>query len=808
MWSDDLWQLMRLNAKILTRLPLRQRLMSFLNRNAGRALPPQRGEMPGFPDDVSVVIVAHNAAAALLDTMQSLRAAGCPDGRITVVDVASTDESAAYLAKEAPCIRYRRLDRNLGPSHGRNVGIRECSTRWVLLMDADVMVWTDTIRFLREAVETPGAAIASPIVMHADRPDLIQYADTGFHFICEAVNPYLDRPISARGSDVRDIGAASGCALLIDCTVAKRVGLFDERYFIGKEDGDFTHRIRLAGYRIVEPPAARVRHRSRARGPWLFYYQIRNRWHVILKNYQIRTIIVLSPVLVLHELLQAVVLIAKGHGITYLRALAGLCQLLPALLGDRAQVERIRVRADRDLLKDGALVVRADLAGGSFARSMRRGYELSLRAYWRAVHPLLSSGGRSMRARDKQRPRVLVLTPYYTPVLGGVETHARVFVRWLCAHGYETLVVTTRVGAASPAPRTVDGVCVHRVPPGGVRRQQAKWLALPFVLAALVRLRSRYDIVYCPDPRGVGVAAVSARYLLGKRLVLQASTPGSLSCANWDGTLARLAVDPHGKWGRAVKSVGQRIYGAADAYVCISRAIEEEARAAGIPERRMLYQPHGVRLDEFRPVEPDTVRQIRNEFGLPDDRVICLFLGRLSYEKGVLDLVEAWRRIDDDGALLVLAGPAMSGHHLDVGPEVGGFIARHELQESIRFLGGTDVPARVMQAADVFVNPSYYEGFSIAVVEAMACGLAPVISPVGGIVEYVVAGKNALLCEPGQPVQLAAMLRQTIRDPSLRLTLGREARATAERCFDSERMAARIAGLLTDVTKTLEAKAV
>ena len=684
------------------------------------------------------------------------------------------------------------------------MGIRECSTRWVLLMDADVMVGTDAIRLLREAVETPGAAIASPIVVHADRPNLIQYADTGFHFICEAVNPYLDRPVSARGSDVRDIAAASGCALLIDCTAAKRVGLFDERYFIGKEDGDFTHRIRLAGYRIVEPPAARVRHRSRERGPWLFYYQIRNRWHVILKNYQIRTIIVLSPMLVLHELVQAVVLITKGHGITYFRALAGLCRLLPGLPGDRARVERIRVRADRDLLKDGALVVRADLAGGSFARSMRRVYELSLRAYWRAVQPLLSSGGRSMRARDKQRPGVLVLTPYYTPVLGGVETHARAFVRWLCAHGYETSVLTTRVGGAS-APRTVDRVCVHRVPPGGVRRQLAKWLALPFVLAALVRLRSRYDIIYCPDPRGVGVAAVLARYLLGKRLVLQASTPGSLSCANWDGTLARLDVDPHGKLGRAVKSVGQRIYGAADAYVCISRAIEEEARAVGIPERRMLYQPHGVRLDEFRPVGPDTARQIRNEFGLPDDRVICLFLGRLSYEKGVLDLVEAWRRIDDDAALLVLAGPAMSGHHLDVGPEVGSFVARHGLQERIRFLGGTDVPARVMQAADVFVNPSYYEGFSIAVVEAMACGLAPVISPVGGIVEYVVAGKNALLCEPGQPVRLAAMLRQTIRDPSLRLTLGREARATAERYFDSERMAAHIAGLLTDVTKTLEA---
>ena len=351
--------------------------------------------MPELPADVSVAIVAHNAATTLPETLVSLRDAGCPETRITVVDVASTDGTAAFLEREAPGVRYRRLEDNRGPSPGRNAGIRECSTRWVLLMDADVLVEPDTIRLLREAAGAPGVAIASPLVVHADRPGVIQYADTGFHFICEAVNPYLDRPVSARGDDTRDIGAASGCALLVDCAVAMEVGLFDERYFIGKEDGDFTHRVRLAGYRILEPPAARVRHRSRPRGPWLFYYQIRNRWHVILKDYQVRTILALLPVLVLHEALQACVLIAKGHALTYARAWAGLWRLLPALPGDRARVNRVRVLSDRDLLQDGALVMRADLAGGRLAGPARRGYERLLRGYWRAIGPALSAGRRS-----------------------------------------------------------------------------------------------------------------------------------------------------------------------------------------------------------------------------------------------------------------------------------------------------------------------------------------------------------------------------------------------------------------------------
>ena len=198
-------------------------------------------------------------------------------------------------------------------------------------------------------------------------------------------------------------------------------------------------------------------------------------------------------------------------------------------------------------------------------------------------------------------PRVLVLTTYYAPIHGGVETHARLIARWLRARGHETLVLTTRVGADRPAPRTVDGVPVHRTRPAGDRRQWAKWLALPFIFSALIRLRERYDVVYCPDPRGVGVAAVIARHLFAKRLVFQAATPGALSCTHWDGALARVAIDPAGRLGRAVKITGCRIYGAADAYVCISREILNEGRAAGIAERRMLYQPHGVHLDRYRP---------------------------------------------------------------------------------------------------------------------------------------------------------------------------------------------------------------
>ena len=335
------------------------------------------------PDDVDVVIVAHDNLAALPATLASLAAAGCPADRITIVDVASTDGTDAWLVLEWPGVRVRRLDRNDGPSPGRNVGITESTRRFVFLMDADVRVNPDTIALLHAAMVADSTIkIGSPIVVHSDRPDVIQYADGAIHYICEAVNPWLDRSLAERGHDSRDIGAAPTCALLLDREAAIEVGLFDERYFIGKEDGDFTHRIKMAGYKILEPPEALVLHNSRPRGAWLFYYQIRNRWHFILKNYQVRTIVCLLPMLLVYEPLQFVVLVGKGHGLTYLRAVGGLLAMLPALPRDRALANRIRVKADRDLLISAPMVVRDDLISNVLVRRGKAFYERVLTAYW------------------------------------------------------------------------------------------------------------------------------------------------------------------------------------------------------------------------------------------------------------------------------------------------------------------------------------------------------------------------------------------------------------------------------------------
>jgi GT2 family glycosyltransferase len=359
-----------------------------------------------FPADVGVSIVCHNNRGKLGSTLAALEAAGCPHAAIKIIDIASTDGTVNWLCQDFPGIEIRTLDRNDGPNPARNVGVRESRFPYVFLMDADIRVQPETIQRLRAAMAADSSvAIASPIVVHADDPETIQYAEGSLHFICEAINPWFNGSLAKRGPAPRDVGVASTCGLLLDRASAIDVGLFDERYFMGKDDGDFTHRMRIAGRRILEVPSALLLHEQRPRSTWLFYYQLRNRWHFMLKNYQLSTLLLILPALAIHEPMQALVLHVKGYGLVYWKAVGGLIRMLPALPRDRAAVRRLRVLPDAVLLRADSLVIREDLASHPLVRLGKRAYEGWLRWYWSLLQRTVLAGarrtaGRAMQARD------------------------------------------------------------------------------------------------------------------------------------------------------------------------------------------------------------------------------------------------------------------------------------------------------------------------------------------------------------------------------------------------------------------------
>jgi glycosyltransferase involved in cell wall biosynthesis len=190
------------------------------------------------------------------------------------------------------------------------------------------------------------------------------------------------------------------------------------------------------------------------------------------------------------------------------------------------------------------------------------------------------------------------------------------------------------------------------------------------------------------------------------------------------------------------------------------------------PERVHVVHP-GVDLERWRPVTGRAA----------DGRAQLLFVGGDFERKGGPLLLDVFREHLRDRCELHLVTRA------DVPSEPGVHVHRG--------LGPTDPRLLALyQRCDVLVVPTLADCFSMAALEAMACGLPVVTSRVGGIPEIVVDGETGALVPPGDAGALATALRALAGDPDLRRTWGAAGRLRAEARFDAGAQAARTVALL------------
>jgi glycosyltransferase involved in cell wall biosynthesis len=190
----------------------------------------------------------------------------------------------------------------------------------------------------------------------------------------------------------------------------------------------------------------------------------------------------------------------------------------------------------------------------------------------------------------------------------------------------------------------------------------------------------------------------------------------------------------------------------------------------------------GVNLTRFTS-DLEVRRHVRSEHDVSDDDVVFLFVGRLTRDKGVLDLAQAFANV-------VMTHPARA-YLWVVGPDEEGMTVRMqdalgEFKERVRFFGLTSTPEMFMRASDVLCLPSYREGFGSVVIEAAAVGIPTIGSRIYGITDAIVEGRTGLLHTPGDASDLAQKMRMLMDDPSLRHELGSSALTRAREVFSQE----------------------
>lgn len=373
---------------------------------------------------------------------------------------------------------------------------------------------------------------------------------------------------------------------------------------------------------------------------------------------------------------------------------------------------------------------------------------------------------------------VVMLINEFGQISGGAERQAERLASQLAAQGESVWIVTRRLpGLASAEVR--NGFHVLRPATWG----PGKLKTITFVFGCLWhlwRLRPSYKILHAHLLFGPAFAATLAGHILGKRVIVKLGASGAYGEIHKSqrSLRGRLTLALLRRWVNAV--------------IVLDDDMKAEVISAGFPAHLVYMMPNGIDTVSFAPDRPKG--NAKAEIGM-ENKTLVLFVGRLVPQKSLPTLLEAMKvAVQSCSDLhLLLVGDGSEREALQA-------LARSlNIQDSVTFAGTQMNVKPFLNAADIFVLPSEREGMSNALLEAMAAGLACLVTPVGAGPTMLEDGRCGLLLPVGDVAGWAKSLAELGRDLDLRKKLGHAARQRAVAEYDFSVVSARYEALYLDL---------
>ncbi len=356
--------------------------------------------------------------------------------------------------------------------------------------------------------------------------------------------------------------------------------------------------------------------------------------------------------------------------------------------------------------------------------------------------------------------RVVAFSDFAPPERGGGVEHALAEVYERLATRMDVTIHLVALGSPLlPATETVRGMTIHRAPRIDLERWVGAQVAIaprvwPAGFAAVRDVRP--DLVHAHTLffHSSLVAAAAARWY-GVPLLLTAHL-GSLAALPQPQRLAATLYE---------RTFGTCLLSSARRVIAVSEDVGTHLRRLRVPSSRISVIPNGVDTERFHPA-------LRPQ----GNRPVIVSVGRLIANKGQHVLLEAAARVRAQGYdfELRLIGDGPSRQVLAAQAE------RLGLGDCVQFLGEQSRVEDALRDADIFARASFTEGMSLAVLEAMATGLACVVTDVSGSRELIRDGRDGVIVPPGDVEALASALSELILDGQRRTRLGDAARSRAE----------------------------
>ncbi|MBU0705404.1 MAG: glycosyltransferase family 2 protein [Chloroflexi bacterium] len=297
---------------------------------------------------VSVVILNWNGRRYLDDCFTSLQAQTYADFEIILVDNGSTDGSVEWMAEHFPQVRMICNETNLGFAAGNNQAIRVSQAEFIVTLNNDTRVEPDWLASLvAVAEEDPTVGMCASKMLFADRPEIINSTGINLDPVGIAWDRRGGEPDDGQETEPVEIFGPCAGAALYRRTMLDQIGLFDERFFAYLEDVDLAWRARLAGFRCLYVPQARVYHVHSATAgessPFKNRLLGRNKVWVIAKNYGPGGWLLLYlPLIVLYDLAAVLYALVVRRDISSLQGRLEGLRGLPGVWRRRREVQALR----------------------------------------------------------------------------------------------------------------------------------------------------------------------------------------------------------------------------------------------------------------------------------------------------------------------------------------------------------------------------------------------------------------------------------------------------------------------------------
>lgn len=227
---------------------------------------------------------------------------------------------------------------------------------------------------------------------------------------------------------------------------------------------------------------------------------------------------------------------------------------------------------------------------------------------------------------------------------------------------------------------------------------------------------------------------------------------------------------------------------AADLFISISRGMTKDYIQLGISPNKIRYLPNGVDTRLFRP-------------GPERENNLILFVGRISYDKGLHVLLDSLKNVKRRVHLVIIGPPGGNAAYLS-GIQQQIIDENKKGIHKITYLGAQEkaTVAKWCRKASIFVSSSFREAFGLAIIEAMSCGSAVIATSVGGIVDVVDNGKSGVLIPPNDKVKLAEAIQNLLDDDATRSMLGRTGRRSVLWRYSQEVVLRRLVEIYKEIT--------